>query len=671
MTRGCTRKRILSVYGKPSDWPRPTLDHLLPEDRQRYWRRERAVISYVEKVAFTEISLETGLSRREVFRQLTRFTTPKPDGGIYGLLGLVPRQRLRPYQRRKPLHEAAGMSSGLAGAMGALIERHPASRDVLYEKLLGIGAPRGELFDRNPTFRSLHGQWLTALRKLGLSDSDWPFFTGDQGYTSLVRYCNRLMQWEAGRAVRRRFGKAAANRVAMVGKGIPPLIQPLRPGTFAILDYSRVDAASTFSFETPEGKVLEQVLPRWYIALLVDELTSATWSAFCTLETEPSSDSVLEALDRAVRPQAYAETQLTANGEPLAFHIHELLPSLGFSGVSVLKLDNARCNKALEVVDNIVFTLGCAVNFGPVHSWARRDVVEKTIGQISAMGAKRLGSAYGTGPADPTRPDSAAEAIRLRLNYREVQQVLFYSCRAHNRNVTERLHYSSPFEYFSRALSLPDSGVFVNPLPRPTLKDSGLLDHLEQCTVRGSQQKGVRPYVRLMRCRYSSPALASAWQLLGKSLLVRIKRYDARLATASCSDTGEVIGPLFPERAWAQHAVSWRMRQLINRAGQKVTAREREDPMEAWMAERAAKMLATRTSKAKRKKGSKDALELSRQERAREQYGASADSAPPQAATDAWQHSLDSTQDADPPPPEDPFGLQDAPDNFRMPRSKP
>lgn len=664
MTRGCTRKRILPVYGKPSDWPRPTLDHLSSEDRQLYWQRERAVTMYVEHASFAAITLETGLSRREVFRQLDRFTTPKPTGGNYGLIGLVPRQRLRAYRRRKPVRMTAGTSSGFAGAMGALIERYPASRDILYEKLLGIGAPRTELFDRAPTFRSLHRQWLAALRKLGLTDSDWPFFTGDQGYTTLVRYCNQLMQWEAGRVVRRRFGKAAANRFAMVGKGIPPLIQPLRPGTFAILDYSQVDAASTVSFETPEGKVLEQVLPRWYIALLVDEMTSATWSAFCTLETEPSSDSVLEALDRAVRPQAYAEIQLMGNGEPQAVHIHELIPSLGFSGVAVLKLDNARCNKALEVVENIVFTLGCAVNLGPIHSWVRRDVVEKTIGQLSAMGAKRLGSTYGTGPADPKRPNSAAQAIRLKISYREIEQVLFHCCRAHNRNVTERLHYSSPLEYFSRALSQPDSGVFVNPLPEPTLRDSALLDHLEQCTVRGSLEKGVRPYVRPMRCRYTSPALAAAWHFLGKLLLVRIKRYDARLATASRADTGEVIGRLFPERSWAQHAVSWRMRQLINRAGQKVAGREREDPLEAWKEERAARLLASRTSKAKQRKGSRDALELSRQERTRELHDGTA--IPPQETTDDRHHPIDSMPLA----PEDPFGLQDAPRTPRMRRRR-
>ncbi|MGH8787597.1 MAG: hypothetical protein ACREYA_21260, partial [Cupriavidus necator] len=85
--------------------------------------------------------------------------------------------------------------------------------------------------------------------------------------------------------------------------------------------------------------------------------------------------------------------------------------------------------------------------------------------------------------------------------------------------------------------------------------------------VRGNPKKGVRPYIRLMRGRYTSPLLASSWQLLGKTLQVRVKRYDARLVTASRADTGELIGPLFPERSWAQHAVSWRMRQLINRAG--------------------------------------------------------------------------------------------------------
>ncbi|WP_145987497.1 hypothetical protein [Cupriavidus neocaledonicus] len=622
---------------------------------------------YAEQVALREIAVETGVCRREIFRQLNRFTAPKPTGGFYGLLALVPRQRIRAYQRRKPMRSLPGSAFGYAGAMGALLERYPAARDFLYEKLLGIGAPRNEIVELAPTFRNLHSGWKVALRKLGLTDSDWPFVTGDEGYTSLVRYCNLLIRLHPARAVRRRYGKAAADRMAMVGKGIPRLIQPLRPGTFAILDFSQIDTASCFTFETPEGKELEQVLPRWHLALLVDEMTSATWSAFSTLEIEPSSDSVLEALDRAVRPQAYTYGRPQANGVPLPVHIHELLPSFGFSGVSVLKLDNARCNRALEVVDNIVFTLGCAVNFGPVHTWPRRDVVERVFGQLSAAGPKRLSSSYGSGPTDVRRRDAAAEAMRLRLKYLEVEQLLLHCSRAHNRSPTERLHYSSPLEYFSRALSQVDSGVFPNPLPLPTLQDSGLLDHLEQCIVRGNPKNGVRPYIRLMRGRYTSPLLASSWQLLGKTLQVRIKRYDARLVTASRADTGEVIGPLFPERSWVQHAVSWRMRQLINRAGLRVAARDREDPLEAWKAERTASLLTART-KAKRKKGSKDALSLARQARSGEQHDGGAG---------AWPAAPLQSPDASVPPdiaPDssaDPFGLQAIPGHSRDRGGKP
>lgn len=655
MSGAISRKRISVAAGSPADWLEPSLEPLSEHARQTYRRRERAVRMYAAHESFDAITEETRLSRREVYRLVERFTTPHPVHGIFGLLALVPGQRVHGYQRQKPVSYRLGLSSGYAGAMGALLERHPVARDTLYERLLGFGASQAPLFDRAPTFRALHKHWLGVLRELGVSEQEWPLCTGDQGYTSLVRYCHLLMQQEAGMAVPRRFGRAAGARMTMVGRGLPPLIRPMRAGSFASLDFSRFDAASCFSFETLEGRQLHQVLPRWYIALLVDEFTSATWSAFSTLEIEPSADSVLEAIDRAVRPQAYADGPRASNGESVPVHLHELLPSLGLPGICVLKMDNARCNRAHEVVNNIIDTLGCAINFGPIHTWARRSVIEKTFGQISASGAKRLASTYGSSPMDPRRPDAAAEAIRHRIDYRDVELLLQHCCRAHNENPTERLDGTSPVDFFFHALTQPQSGVFRCPLPKPTLQDPRLLDHYENCIVRGSLQKGVSPHVRPLRCRYTSPTLASSWELLGKIVRLQIKRYDVRQVTAIRPDTGEVIGPLNPEARCLDRAVSWRMRKLINRAGLRAAAQERTDPLPAWLASRNGRLLEAKASAAKRKKTSKDALALAQQSRLQHQPDVRSASSP--ATTGSDRGTEDWSADLLPENTTDPFGL--------------
>ncbi|MCG5262774.1 hypothetical protein EM868_20845 [Cupriavidus gilardii] len=657
------RKRIVPAFGDPANWPQPSIESFSESARATYRRRERAVRLYVAHVPFDVITRETGLSRREVYRLLDRFTVPHPVHGIYGLLALVPGQRIRGYRRQKPVRENAGTSSGYAGAFGALIERVPQAVEVIHEELLGTGASTEPMFDRAPTFRVLHRHWLAALRDLGLSDVDWPFCTGNRGYTTLVRYCKTLMQRYPDRAVRRRFGKAAAQRMASVGHGVPALIQPQRPGSFAILDFSRVDAASCLSLETPEGRVLHQVLPRWYIAMLVDELTTATWSAFATLEIEPSADSVLETLDRAIRPRAYVDASRTEQGQALAVHIQELVPELGFSGVTVLKLDNAKCNRAHEVVSNIIDTLGCAVNFGPPHQWQRRAVVEKTIGQVSADGIKRLASSYGTGPADPRRPDAAREAIRHKIDYRDVERLLFESCRTHNQNSTERLDFCSPVQRFNLALARPATGVFFNPLPAATLRDPVLLDHVEDCVVRGSLEKGVRPHVRPMRCRYTSPTLARSWELIGKVLRLRIKRYDVRQVTAIRPDTGEVLGPLHPEPRWRERPLSWRMRKLILRAGLQASAEERLDPMPAWNAAVQSRVLGVRRSRAKQRKASKDALLLA--QHARLELTAQGGQPRPQASANGVQPTNEVVDEASSPHPADPFGLDVVP-HYRL-----
>lgn len=612
MSRGCTRTRIPASFGRPEGWQTPMISHLTEEDQEVYRRRERALRMYASGVDFVAIKAESGLGRREVFRLLKRFTAPNPAGGIYGLFGLFPKLRIKRYQRTKPMDQLPGSSAGFAGAMGNLLEQHAEVEGFLCRLLFGS---EEYAIEPTPSFRSVHASWLEQLQKLGVSRLDWPFCCGDKGYSTLVRYCNDLIAQNADRSAGRRYGRAMANRLAKVGKGVPRLIQPLRPGTFAILDYGKADAASCFTFETPEHKTLEQVLPRWYIAVLIDEYTSGTWSAFNTMESEPSADSVLEALDRALRPENYSE-KAARDGAPHApVHIHELLPEFGFSGVSVLKVDNARCNKALEVVDQIVHTLGCAVNLGPCYTWVRRNVVEQVIGRLAASGAKRLPSSYGTGPTDPLRDNPLEKARLLHFDCSDLDHLLHHCCRAHNRNPTERLHWCSPVEYISRAMADPQSGVFSKPLPQRVLTDPELLDHVVERIVRGSLKKGERPYVRWGRCRYTSPALASAWHLLGKAVLLRIKRYDARQVIAVLPDTGEKLGRLIPERVWREHAISLRMRQLINRAGLRLAANEHEDPLRTWQKERED---ARRTSNGKSQKGSsRDALRVAREQRLR------------------------------------------------------
>lgn len=665
MAHGYLRRKVPAAFSDWSTWPRPNLDQLSEEDQAIYFRRERAIRMYLDQTTFDDIRTETALSRREVYRLLIRCLKPHPFLGIVGCLALLPNWRVEPYRRRKPVAPTAGSSSGCAGALGALLESLPIARDFIYEKLLGYGQAKELGCDRAVNFRTLHRQWLALLKEQGIDESAWPFVTGDRGYVSLVRYCNDVIQSQASRASRVRCGATPADRMAKIGRGYVRLIRPLRAGTFAILDYGLIDAVSCFTFQTPEGKTLQQVLPRWYIALLIDELTSATWSAHSTLERTPSADSALEALDRAVRPQAYVPASSQVHSP---VHIHELVPQLGFSGIAVLKVDNAWCNAAEEVVQNIVFTLGCAVNFGPCYAWVRRDVVEHVMGQLSARGAKRLPSSCGTGPEDARRQDAAGAAIRYRIGVDDLEELLQICCRDHNIDSTERLHWSSPQEVFSRSLQALDSGVFFNPLPRPSLEDSMLLDHVEIRTVRGNWRKGVRPYVVAGRCRYTSPVLASAWQLIGKRLTLRIKRYDGRQVTASVRDTGEPLGQLIPAALWRDHPISWRMRLLICRAGLRTSAISRHDPLEEWKQERKAKLLSNRKRKANQKIASLDALLLLRQERSEERHGSAILG---EARTDEVDPGSGPVPERESPAGEDPFGLTELPEAHLATRKPP
>ena len=148
---------------------------------------------------------------------------------------------------------------------------------------------------------------------------------------------------------------------------------------------------------------------------------------------------------------------------------------------------------------------------------------------------------------------------------------------------------------------------------------------------------------------YTSPTLAQSWELIGKVLRLRIKRYDARQVTAIRPDTGEVLGPLRPEPRWCERPLSWRMRKLILRAGLQASAEERLDPMPAWNAAVQSRVLGARRSRAKQRKASKDALLLA--QHARLELTAQGGQPRPQASANGVQPTIEVVDEASSPHP--------------------
>jgi putative transposase len=656
MNRGVRRTLIPPAFQDLETWPQVDLAWLSAEERGPYSLRKRAVELYADGTSFAQIHRETNKNRAEVRRLVNRCLTPDGRGFVLGFTALLAGLRLMRYVRRAPVHHIEGQGSGgCAGALEQLFERLP---DV-EEFVVGLFLKRAKdvVHEARISYRSLQKQFLKKLRELGFTDQEWPFNTSNKAYKSLRKYCLNLRRAEEGRWVSVRLG-AEASRRSNLGRGRRSLIPVLRPYLFVQLDYHKVDAASVIILKNEHDEDLEVPVARWHIGLLVEEKCHLVIGVYIALEMTPSGDSCLEIVHSALFPDAPdpddPRVQFIADKMILP---NQLIPELAFRCWSGLKVDNAWANSANEVLANIINTVGCTVNFGPVRAWWARPLIERIFKELTEKGLQRLPSTYGTGVNDTRKTDPNEKAIKFRIHLTDLMAIVCQCVRAYNETPTEGLQFSSPLGAIKAALNRSTSGFFPQLLPVAVQRQPLLLTHEEVCTVRGSVPKHVRPHIRTDRCRYTNDALASSHWLIGKKIVAYVNRPDCRIAHAVVKDTGEPLGLLYPEAKWERSRISWRDRKLINSSGlAKALAHVSSDPVADWSQAKQQELRKARKAKRDKKRSSGAALPLAR---IHMEKGPSA--RPPSQAPDPVTHLLKVGR-------RDPFGLGTVPNTKSVPR---
>lgn len=654
MSAGMRRSCIPLAYRCTDSWPSPNVSLLSRDEQEEFFLRRKAIELYCLGSSFIEIKNTTGKVKSEVYRLLNRCLTPSSDGTIYGFLALLNGIRVVTYEREQTvIHTLGSGSGGCAGALTQLFRRFPEIESFLINLYLKKNA-RGTMPEARIGINVIHNDFVKELRKLGLTDNDWPFNTANCGYKSISEYFRHLRENDSQRVVASRSGVEAARRGA-TGTGIPPLLPTIRPYGSVMLDFHKVDAASVIIMTNEHGEEFDVPLARWHFGLMVEEQFGAALGYCIALELTPSADSALEVVSNTLSSRPHELCDVLALSEK-KFLINQLMPDLEFQGFSVLKVDNGWSNAAHDVVNNIIDTVGCAVNFGPTRAWWRRSLIERIFGELTRRGLQRLPSTYGKGPGDTRITNPNSQASKFRIQLRDLIK-LFQNClREHNLVESEGLQYSSPYKCLEAAYVNPVSGFFRQPLPMSVVAHAKLMMHVEEVTVRGSVHKNIRPYFNLDRHKHTNQKLANSFWLIGKKLIVYVDRRLARIVFAYIKDTGEQLGQMIPSGPWAHSDCSWRDRKLLTRSGlARKYGLSNVDPLENLKAEKKEQL--SNLTKTRRKKSSRTALEVLKIEAQQNRVarsGASVASPMPATRVDTIA-SPKSTQ-------RDPFGLNDIPE---------
>jgi putative transposase len=591
MASGRRRHLIPTNYSNLKEWQDLDINPFSELLQTKYRQRKSAVYMYAAGDDFHKIREATGISKKEVTRFVRRCIVADGEGSIFGFRALAYGFHLKSYERKAPVRfTLSNDSAGCSGALSQLFNKFPEIEGAVIE-LFCKGRLRGEVPEPRMNFIAIHQRFQGMLRKVGLQDSDWPFSTTSKGYKALTRFLNKYHLENPESAVEGRSGRDARSR-SSVGTGFQPLFSPLSPFTCVQLDYHKVDAAADIIlYNQFHGEVVVPVA-RWYYGLLIEERFKGVLGACIAFERNPTGDNALETIENALKPVIFIlnDSNRTILHDGKVF-INQIIPKLAYQCFSLLKVDNAWCNSATEVINNIITTIGCAIDFGPVRSWWPRSQIERTFGELTRKGLQRMPSTYGSGPTDTKSDNPPEQAKRFRILLSDLVDVIFGTIASYNRSPNEGRQFSSPVSAFTACLDHPESGFFPQYLPLNTQNDMRLLFHIEEVTVRGSIKKNVRPFFISGRCRHTNPRLANTFSLIGKTLIVYILRTNCLEVYATVKETGEDLGKMVLEARWST-PISLRDRNFINRYGLSLRYEERgHDPVQNWKKKKKAEIV--------------------------------------------------------------------------------
>lgn len=566
-------------------WPHPISN--LMANSEIYHQRERAVRMYILNSSYEEIVKETGIGQSWVRKLFYRCLQPAPDGAIYGFRALVKNCHIVGYNRvAEPPNgfPDATKKPGYAGAFTQLLERYSNELPSLIES--HVLRVRGKGHKSIPVVKV---KWVTLkneihdfLRKNGVGENDYPFNTADKGYNAIANICRSILFKKPIPWITARCGKEAGKR-AQIGNGVPSIIQATGPYQILELDFHKHDTAAIVEIETPNGEMIDALVPRWWIGALVDTYDRAIISSSDSFEPQTTEACVLELLDSAIQPPAPLEEErrfsVNSDGNWLP---NQIYPELAFHGWNILKLDRAWAHKSTNVISSLIATVGCAICFGRVREWWCRALVERTFGQLTQMGAQQLPSTFGTGPKDSLRQDPDLQAIRYRFRQSDICDFAKSNVRWANEDGKEGNFYVKPLVFLKHVVDGQCANYIPAPLPLARKNDRPLMWITIRCRVEGNPHSGIAPHVRTRRCRFRGIELARAWHLIGKTVFLQIYRHDIRKARIVIEKTGEILGEVLPDHRWLSLAVSWRNFCMIQKHGlqQRLDGRPKEPVLE-------------------------------------------------------------------------------------------
>lgn len=553
-------------------WPR--VDEAFVRNQKDFVRRRDAVVMFYEGQSAAEIKDRTGLDASGVKALVLQCAAPGIGGNPKGFPALVKFGYLRSYKRKAPSarsNRVLGAQGGWSGELERLLAMHPDLIDLLADLTLehgkSVGGKRLKWSDIRDAFvkaceTKIDGKGISPEKRL--TRSSYPFSTKKLGYYSIIKFCKELKKGKRSRWVAKRFGEAAAKR-AMLGSGRDPLFVPTAPYQAAAGDFYKVDVETAIQQDLPDGTTLDVILPRWSIGSIVCMHGGFPIVESLSLELQQTTEDVLALGERIVSTpppcqKLAGEYRNTSDGKWLP---GQLVPALANNGIDLLFVDRAWSNQAHQGLAKLSQATGAVIGFCASGAWEQKAPVERHFADVvSAL--HTVPSSVGSGPKDFRRKGASQMAVRYQINVERIVQRV----RAEMRKILSHKGAGSfglgHIERLHQLALNHESHWLPRPIPKARVDDNPLqwID-LDATIVAGTESNHRAPHVRPLGVRFYGDSLARREDLIGRGVVVQIKREHFNQARVVLSRVGEILGSVRPERRYNVDGLTYRMVRLI------------------------------------------------------------------------------------------------------------
>ncbi|MGM9480292.1 hypothetical protein ACS5PN_03770 [Roseateles sp. NT4] len=596
---GRTFKTLSPELRDTEQWRKVDTTLLDDQDRQRFERYMPAVKAYLSNGALRAAAKSAGVSDDSLLAQVRRCTKRHPEGGIVGWAGLIRGLRLEGYERSCPLPQgkqpARGKPGGAKGAGNAgafrrfLDDNFPIKKSL--DEVIRKGLGRGSVRAAKTTAKMVWDKFVAVVEQ-SIAADQYPRTTKSCARRSVERYMGEMIATDA-QARATAVGAKTAKAAGQVGNGLWSFDLTSRALDLIQIDAHHEDCIGTIEVEGPAGSQFVPLSRIWIYAIACAE-SRAIHGYSASFRSEPVSTQIELALDMASKPWVPRNVKM----EGVSYKQGAGFPMGCVEGFkfapAAIRMDNAMQGFARRIVDRVRRRFGCAASWSAVGAWYHNAVIERFFGIMESYGLHRLPTSVGSGPSDPKKTNAVVEAVRLKVTWEELLDILDITIANYNAKGQPGLGHRSPLEVL-RDLYSPERQRFApRPLIPPTLLTPRLGVAIETHIVRGSCRPGKlkRPYVQVDKATYTNPELAADFGLIGQTLVLHVHESDMRTVEAYRQD-GTYLGWLtVRERGWRRTLHTRDVRKQINRMRDARELADSGDFIEAYLEHLAAKALA-------------------------------------------------------------------------------